>query len=122
MTLLHHLALAVTDPDRASQFLCRWFQFATISTLWQPCGLPIHLLRQAEGGLRVELIGRREVDASPAIHLAFSTPDPEGVARCIAEAEGEVVEEPLRIGSETICFIRLPPDGWLIELNDRLPD
>jgi catechol 2,3-dioxygenase-like lactoylglutathione lyase family enzyme len=53
----------------------------------------------------------------PTQHVAFSVADVPGLVEHARALGYRVVEEPLRVGEETVAFLA-DPDGHLIELND----
>jgi catechol 2,3-dioxygenase-like lactoylglutathione lyase family enzyme len=120
MTAFHHISLAVTDALVARAFLERWFAFEVAATFQQADGTLILHLRQRKTGFTIELVTRKDACAVRDVHIGLACSEPGALVHRIRTENPVQIEGPLRVGDETIYFVALPPDGWLIELNDGL--
>lgn len=117
----HHTSVAVTRAEIASEFLQRWFGFQRVTAYSQSDNRPIYHLVQAGSGACMEVIEKEHVQTTDSVHLGFLCSDVAEMVAAMTEAGVAMVSGPLRAGRELIYFVALPPDGWLIELNDGLP-
>lgn len=117
----HHVSLCVADLERSVDFYVSLFQFSRRETYVQSDGRGLVHLAAAGCAFCLELIEVERVADAPGVHLGFHTEDFEGALRRLRALGVPMPEEPTRVGRERILFIR-DPDGYTIEINDRLPD
>ncbi|WP_435128980.1 VOC family protein [Actinacidiphila sp. bgisy144] len=115
---MDHVRLDVTDVARSAAFYAAALHLEQVvryeldrRTILQmaPAGMPAGVELWQEDGLLPA--------PHPSQHLAFSVDDVPGIVAHVRALGYQIVEEPRRIGGETVAFLS-DPDGHLIEIND----
>jgi catechol 2,3-dioxygenase-like lactoylglutathione lyase family enzyme len=114
---LDHIRLDVTDLARSEAFyaalglseVIRYTLDRRVILQLAPGGAPPSIELWQETGV--------VPNPHPTQHVAFSVSDVPVLVEHLRGLGHQVVEEPFRIGRETVAFLS-DPDGHLIELND----
>jgi catechol 2,3-dioxygenase-like lactoylglutathione lyase family enzyme len=121
---LHHMSLKVSSAEKSAEFYCSLFGFSKTRRYEMDGGGRIYHLEQSRSAAALEIIedsgpAATSAPKGDAVHLGFSCPDLEAFMRLALQMNIEIVRGPIRVGEETIIFIR-DPDGYLLEINDHL--
>lgn len=120
-TRYHHVSLLVASAEKSARFYRELFGYAELLRYELGAHGFIYHLAPEEGGSVLELIedDRRRRAPTDSVHLGFSCANLKEFLEALDRQEIAIEQGPLKVGRETIVFIR-DPDGYLIEINDGL--
>ncbi|GAA4800739.1 glyoxalase [Corynebacterium canis] len=124
MAVLEHVALFVSDLERAKEFYCRWFGGVANDQYHNPrTGLRTYFLT-FEGGARLELMARPDVAGAAQpnqlgwAHIAFTVGtkrDVDTLAAAFRAAGFEIINGPRTTGDGYYEAVVLDPEGNQVE-------
>lgn len=118
----HHVSIKVRSSEVSREFYESVLGYRIVRQHDLPGGGKIlHLAQTGDGGPILEIIqdGSTYDPPNDSVHLGFQCSEIADFLALLKRHDRSVDSGPLKVRDETIIFIR-DPDGYLIELNDRL--